>query len=91
MHIVVFSWSSFQDCSFMHACFVCLYFYCRGYFKVFNIPEYFNWLGLYLLVLRLCNDAVISRFNHRSGVFFAGNLFHIPPQFLSTRLLIAFS
>jgi hypothetical protein len=30
-------------------------------FKVFNIPEYFNWHGLYLLVLRFCNDAVISR------------------------------
>jgi hypothetical protein len=65
-------------------------------FKVFNIPEYFNWRGLYLLVLRFCNDAVISRplfefFNPRSGIFLAGNLFQIPPHYLSTRLFIAFS
>jgi hypothetical protein len=77
--------------SCMHVLFASIYL-----FKVFNIPEYFNWRGLYLLVLRFCNDAVISRplfefFNPRSGVFLAGNLFQIPPHYLSTRLLIAFS
>jgi hypothetical protein len=75
----------------MHVLFASIYL-----FKVFNIPEYFNWRGLYLLVLRFCNDAVISRplfefFNPRSGGFLAGNLFQIPPHYLSTRLLIAFS
>jgi hypothetical protein len=95
MHIVVFSWSLGL---FVHACMFCLPLYLLpGYlFKVFNIPEYFNWRGLYLLVLRFCNDAVISRplfefFNPRSGGFLAGNLFQIPPHYLSTRLLIAFS
>jgi hypothetical protein len=60
MHIVVFSWSLGL---FVHACMFCLppIFTAGVSFKVFNIPEYFNWRGLYLLVLRFCNDAVISR------------------------------
>ena len=95
MHIVVF----FMVIRFVRSCMHVLFasiFTAGLSSKVFNIPEYFNWRGLYLLVLCFCNDAVISRalfefFNPRSGGFLAGNLFQIPPHYLSTRLLIVFS
>ena len=72
MHIVVFSWSLGL---FVHACMFCL----PGYLFYLRFSTFSNILtgvhGLYLLVLRFCNDAVISRplfefYNPRSGGFF---------------------
>jgi hypothetical protein len=86
---------------FVRSCMHVLFAFCLpGYLFYLRFSTFPNILsgmhGLYLLVLRFCKDAVISRplfelYNPRSGGFLAGNLFQIPPHYLSTRLLIAFS
>jgi hypothetical protein len=57
----------------MHVLFASI-FTAEYLFKVFNIPEYFNWRVLYLLVLRFATTPLyhghFEFFNPRSGGFF---------------------